>query len=207
MVTVFRISITLTKNLNTHFLKTYSIFQDYKLLEANSNSKTLTSTFNKNLLKENFNPFITNLGTLSVTLVTGFQELILLLQNIFLLNYYLNVLSNFGNVFIQVSINLADFSANYTQLSKVLRNNFLTKYQKNYLKTYTTNQTYLDTTVNQNLYQSQENRTDFRNQRTQNPIFRYDFKLGNYMPEELKRKFPHSFISIHDLTTGLRKPL
>jgi hypothetical protein len=207
VVTIIRISITLTKNLNTHFLKIYSIFQDYKLLESNSNNRNLTSTFNKNLLKENFNPFITNLGTLSVTLVTGFQELILLLQNIFLLNYYLNVLSNFGNVFIQVSINLADFSTNYTRLSKVLRNNFLTKYQKNYLKTYTTNQTYLDTTVNQNLYQSQENRTDFRNQRTQNPIFRYDFKLGNYMPEELKRKFPHSFISIHDLTTGLRKPL
>jgi hypothetical protein len=40
----------------------------------------------------------------------------------------------------------------------------------------------------------------------QNPIFRYDFKLGNYMPEELKRKSPHTFISIHDLTTGLRKP-
>jgi hypothetical protein len=144
---------------------------------------------------------------LLVTLVNGCQELILSLQNFFLLNYYLNVFFNGGNAFTQVLTNLSGFSTNYVQLPKVLINNFLTKDQKNYLKTYTTNQTYLDTTVNQNLYQSQENRTDFRNQRTQNPIFRYDFKLGNYMPEEVKRKFPHSFISIHDLTTGLRKPL
>lgn len=58
----------------------------------------------------------------------------------------------------------------------------------------------------QDLYSTQENISDYRNLRLQNPIFKYDFKLGNYMSEETKRKVPHLFTTIHDLTTGLRKP-
>jgi hypothetical protein len=56
------------------------------------------------------------------------------------------------------------------------------------------------------LFTLQENNSDYRNQRLQNPIFRYDFKLGNYMPEENKKRSPFLFTTMHDLTTGIRKP-
>ena len=55
-------------------------------------------------------------------------------------------------------------------------------------------------------FQAQEIASDYRNLRLQNPIFKYDFKLGNYMPDDNKRKFSHLLTSIHDLTTGVKKP-
>jgi hypothetical protein len=51
----------------------------------------------------------------------------------------------------------------------------------------------------------QEGSGEYRFQRLQNPIFRYDFKLGNYMPDENKKKSPFLYTTIHDLTTGVRK--
>ena len=56
------------------------------------------------------------------------------------------------------------------------------------------------------LFSAQEQISDYRNLRLQNPIFKYDFKLGNYMSEETKRKVPHLYTTVHDVTTGLRKP-
>ena len=47
-------------------------------------------------------------------------------------------------------------------------------------------------------FQSQEIASDYRNLRLQNPIFKYDFKLGNYMPDDNKRKFSQLLTSIHD---------
>ena len=55
-------------------------------------------------------------------------------------------------------------------------------------------------------FQHQEVASDYRNLRLQNPIFKYDFKLGNYMPDDNKRKFSQLLTSIHDLTTGVKKP-
>ena len=55
-------------------------------------------------------------------------------------------------------------------------------------------------------FQAQEIASDYRNLRLQNPIFKYDFKLGNYMPDDNKRKFSHLLTTIHDLTTGVKKP-
>lgn len=55
-------------------------------------------------------------------------------------------------------------------------------------------------------FEAQEIASDYRNLRLQNPIFKYDFKLGNYMPDDNKRKFSHLLTSIHDLTTGVKKP-
>jgi hypothetical protein len=47
-----------------------------------------------------------------------------------------------------------------------------------------------------NTFNFQEQRSDYRYQRLQLPILRYDFKLGNYMPDEKKKKvffFVHYF--------------
>ena len=71
---------------------------------------------------------------------------------------------------------------------------------------YKTNHAQPKNSVTTVLFGKQETASDYRNQRLQNPIFRYDFKLGNYMSEETKRKVPHLYTTVHDLTTGLRKP-
>jgi hypothetical protein len=51
----------------------------------------------------------------------------------------------------------------------------------------------------------QEGTNDQRFMRFTNPIFQYDFKVGNYMPDDVKKMNPHLFNTIKDITTGLRK--
>ena len=40
--------------------------------------------------------------------------------------------------------------------------------------------------------------------KTQNPIFKYDFKVGNYMTEAVVKLNRHFFTTVNDTTTGLR---
>jgi hypothetical protein len=72
--------------------------------------------------------------------------------------------------------------------------------------TYTSTPISLESTQNQTVLNLQEQTSEYRFQRLQNPVFRYDFKLGNYMPDEAKRKNPFLYTTIHNLTTGVRKP-
>ena len=51
----------------------------------------------------------------------------------------------------------------------------------------------------------QEKTSDYRFLRSANPVFKYDFKVGNYMPDDTKKMNPHLFRTIQDLTTGVRK--
>lgn len=51
----------------------------------------------------------------------------------------------------------------------------------------------------------QEQSSDQRFVRFMNPIFRYDFKVGNYIPDDVKKMNPHMFSTIKDVTTGIRK--
>ena len=51
----------------------------------------------------------------------------------------------------------------------------------------------------------QEQSHDQRFMRFMNPVFKYDFKVGNYMPDEAKKMNPHLLMSIKDVTTGVRK--
>jgi hypothetical protein len=51
----------------------------------------------------------------------------------------------------------------------------------------------------------QEGGTDQRFMRSMNPVFKYDFKVGNYMPDDAKKMNPHLFNTIKDVTTGIRK--
>lgn len=50
-----------------------------------------------------------------------------------------------------------------------------------------------------------ENNSDQRFMRFMNPVFKYDFKVGNYMPDDAKKLNPHLFMTIKDVTTGIRK--
>jgi len=71
--------------------------------------------------------------------------------------------------------------------------------------TYVTNGFSFDSLQTSYTLTHQEDSSEYRYQRLQNPIFRYDFKLGNYMPDENKKKSPFLYTTIHDLTTGVRK--
>jgi hypothetical protein len=51
----------------------------------------------------------------------------------------------------------------------------------------------------------QEKTSNYRFLRLMNPVFKYDFKVGNYMPDDTKKMNPHLFRTIQDLTTGVRK--
>jgi hypothetical protein len=53
-------------------------------------------------------------------------------------------------------------------------------------------------------YSSHEYATDYRLQKTQNPIFKYDFKVGHYMTDSVKTLNRHAFITFNDVTGGIR---
>jgi len=50
-----------------------------------------------------------------------------------------------------------------------------------------------------------ESTLDMRYQRNLNPIFRYDYKLGNYFTKEDSIVTPYLFTTISELTGGIRK--
>lgn len=55
------------------------------------------------------------------------------------------------------------------------------------------------------MYANEEISSNFRQQRFQNPVFRYNYKVGNYFPKVDKVTYPHLFTTISELTGGIRK--
>lgn len=51
----------------------------------------------------------------------------------------------------------------------------------------------------------QENALNYRYLRLQNPVFKYDFKLGNYLPDTAKLLSSHLFTTVNDVTAGVRR--
>jgi len=51
----------------------------------------------------------------------------------------------------------------------------------------------------------EEKATDQRFMRFMNPVFKYDFKVGNYLPDDAKKLNSHLFATMKDITTGIRK--
>lgn len=47
--------------------------------------------------------------------------------------------------------------------------------------------------------------SDYRFQKAASPIFKYDFKVGNYLPDATKTLNQHLFTTLNDLTSGVRK--
>lgn len=52
---------------------------------------------------------------------------------------------------------------------------------------------------------AQEELSNQRFLRNMNAVFKYDFKVGNYLPDNSKKMNPHLLMTIKDLTTGVRK--
>jgi hypothetical protein len=51
----------------------------------------------------------------------------------------------------------------------------------------------------------EESSTDYRYQRFTNPIFKYDYKAGNYLPKETTESFTFLFNTLSEVTGGVRK--
>jgi len=55
-------------------------------------------------------------------------------------------------------------------------------------------------------YVGHELASDYRFQKSSNPVFKYDFKVGNYLPDTVKTLNQHMFTTFNDVTGGIRKP-
>ena len=73
------------------------------------------------------------------------------------------------------------------------------------LKTFGSSLT-IDSISSDAYYAPQEAHSSWRFARSVNPVFRYDFKVGNYIPDDTKKLNPHLLTTIKDVTMGLRKP-
>jgi len=148
---------------------------------------------------EGFLEFCTYIVYLPISLCTSFMGSI---------TRFIDITSNFTKTFTNSLI--FDYCANsYLHILKFLMSklNIQTSSNSNeqllkYDTTYQTNTLNIHESPMSSLH---EQLNDQRFTRTMNPIFKYDFKVGNYLPDELKKLNLHLFMTIHDVTTGVRK--
>jgi hypothetical protein len=111
------------------------------------------------------------------------------------------------------SFRLPTFSESYTSLANIplyiqlnLESNLGLNLGNTLLdSTYSTTSLNLSSVSENSTSALQEDSSDQRFVRFMNPVFQYDFKVGNYMPDEAKKMNPHLFNTIKDVTTGIRK--
>ena len=79
---------------------------------------------------------------------------------------------------------------------------------KNYFPTdlhYRTQAAHSVSQTSQTFFDLHESLSNARFQRAANPIFRYDYKLGNYFTKDDSTKSPYLFTTISEITGGIRK--
>jgi len=132
------------------------------------------------------------------TLLVALSDLLKLLSNYSLL---LNAYSTQPYLAFPLFIDLESFFLYYTTYN--FFNLLLKKISPFY--NYTNQPTQVDTYkfTSQNLLT--ESNLNIRYQRNLNPIFRYDYKLGNYFTKEDSIITPYLFTTINELTGGIRK--
>lgn len=75
----------------------------------------------------------------------------------------------------------------------------------NFFNSYTSSGTDLKSSHERTSYLLQETTDNMRFLRLMNPVFKYDFKVGNYLSDDTKKMNLHLFRTIQDVTTGVRK--
>lgn len=99
------------------------------------------------------------------------------------------------NFFENFVVKPSSFNTNFNVVSKsnVTENSYLgTDFQ-------------VTSSTNQTLTSQTENSYFFRYQRALNPVFKYDYKLGNYFTKEDSTMTPFMFTTVLDITGGIRK--
>lgn len=136
-----------------------------------------------------------------------------------LVNTPLHLLNNlnegilFANVNLVVkftfnAVNLIDFS-NFI-FSKLVASR--TMFASNFIPTNSNNEVTLSSNLNNTLglddkvfFSNEELTSNFRQQRFQTPVFKYNYKVGNYFGKPEKTFYPHMFTTQSELTGGIRK--
>lgn len=137
-----------------------------------------------------FVSFLYNVQVLSSALV---------LNNKLAFNFYFPIIINslfFDNV-VYTSIRLAGGFKSYF-ISTVIGSNTETLITKSEHKTPLNDSVYFNNGIGESLEES-------RALRFNNPVFRYDYKLGNYLNKETINNFPHLMLSQTQVTGGIRK--
>lgn len=174
-------------NVNNHFSST----PVRELLSTIPETSTLNNLFSQwssitfykstlDLLPLDLN-YITSIFYTKFINVLGFNELTFLNSN--LISHFYNILSYFS--YKNITQNVDNTSYYFIKLSKNW-NIF---------------------GINESsLFGNTEISTNFRNQKVQNPIFRYNYKTGNYAPKDSQTLYPSMFTTISQITGGIRKP-
>jgi len=138
-------------------------------------------------------------------------------------SFYLNLLhfpttfSNFLNEFFKALTTVSDIRlvAGFPSLTKLnffCKSSFANLYTATYSLTSQAHLHFISYTVNlESFYQSnlkslEESSSNFRTQRAQNPVFKPDFKSGNFFTREDFSRKPFLLTTISDITKGMRRP-
>lgn len=155
--------------------------------------------------------FINNTSILFFELIKNLINTFLQIVNF--MNWNLNISNLKENTFsiltklFNIELLLGLTNTNFTFLEKLNFNFFkaevLTSNDNNSLYVSHNNTT---TSINDKiLFGGEETSLNFRYQKFQNPIFRYDYKAGNYFTKSDLSTFPHMFTTASELTGGIRK--
>ena len=128
--------------------------------------------------------------------VTGYTTVLTILNFNINLTLYVNTFYNCLNHLLSLNVFLG-FN-NFTNLVTNLNTQYLTNHNlnqvvaSNNVEYLTKNWNSLDLN-NQTLFNNVETSLNYRYQRFSNPIFRYDYKAGNYITKQDKEAFPYLF--------------
>jgi len=171
----------------------------------NSNKVENTSTI-VTLLNNISLLFVNVLKNIYTTLFIVFNNIIYFNINISLyLNSVYNVLTRLLSLNIFLGFN--NFNLSWLNFKFFINTNLTNEFSTNDKDEVTflsQNWNSLDLN-NKSMFNSLESSLNFRYQKFTNPIFRYDYKAGNYITKQDKEAFPYLFTTISEITGGIRK--
>lgn len=98
------------------------------------------------------------------------------------------------------------FSFNQAAVDLILRSTTAYRPSASASNTITNTETFSTySTETADLLSTHELVNDVRFQKAANPVFKYDFKVGNYLPDTTRTLNQHLFSTFNDVTGGIRK--
>jgi hypothetical protein len=166
-------------NNSTYYLNRSSIISD--LENTRFSLLSFTSFLKDSLLSD----LSLNDNFIGNFLVNQSQDFLFSFQSIF---------TTFSNLFKETTKSLLSLTQSFFTTNEVIAQNSI----------HTSKSLAIESSFSHNLNGSHELPSDYRFQKTQHPIFKYDFKVGNYMTEAVVKLNRHFFTTVNDTTTGLR---
>lgn len=158
--------------------------------------------------------FLNNFVALLVNTFTNiFVTLSLFLNTLlnfnFNLTFYLNSLNTLLNQLLLIvhlaGLNNLNFGYGYNILNKFNKPNLDVLINTEFNVNYTSKNWNSLSLGDKSMFNNLENSLNYRYQRFTNPIFRYDYKAGNYITKQDKEAFPYLFTTMGEITGGIRK--